>query len=190
MLGGVGFLGVLWLGDGSKLPHQAEQVHLEPVLGHLAVHHAVDLDAREGHSLVSGRDPLELAAVGASEGHTRCDHVPTGEDVLHREPKVGERLHEGGGELRPGLQVKGAWEPRSMGDVAWSQDIYFGLRRVGIVERFDPPSNDRLVLLYFRHLSPLRAPALSESTSAAEEHDATTLSPARTSESYPFHALW
>src|SRR5918998_230054 len=63
MLGGVGFLGVLWLGDGSKLPHQAEQVHLEPVLGHLAVHHAVDLDAREGHSLVSGRDPLELAAV-------------------------------------------------------------------------------------------------------------------------------
>src|ERR687889_1583895 len=173
MLGRAGFLGVLWLGDGAKLPHQTEQVHLKPVFGHLAVHHAVDLDACEGHFFTGRWDALELATVGASEGHTRCDHVPTGEDVLHREPKVGERLHEGGGELRPGLQVKGTWEPRTMGDVAWSQNVHFGLRRVGVVERFDPPSNDRLVLLYFRHLSPLRAPALSESTSAAEEHDAT-----------------
>src|ERR687889_1473875 len=174
MLGGVGFLGVLWLGEGAKLSHQAEQVHLEPVLGHLAVHHAVDLDAREGHLLAGRRDALELATVGASEGYTRRDHVPLGEDVLHREPKVGKRLHEGGGELRPGLQVKGTWEPRGMGNVVWSQDVHFSLRPVGVVERFDPPSNDRLVLVYFRHLSPLRAPALSESTSAAEEHDVTT----------------
>jgi len=36
-----------------------------------------------------------------------------------------------------------------MGDVAWSQDIHFGLRRVGIVERFDPPSNDGPVLVFF-----------------------------------------
>src|SRR5215212_279980 len=74
---------------------------------------------------------------------------PPGKDVLHREPKVGKSLHEGAGELRPGLQVKGAWEPRGMGDVAWSQDVHFGLRRVGIVERFDPPSNDGPVLVYF-----------------------------------------
>src|ERR671921_7813 len=190
MLGGVGFLGVLWLGDGAKVPHQTQQVHLEPVFGHLAVHHAVDLDAREGHFFAGRWDALKLATVGAPQCHTRRDHVFCREDVLHREPKVGERLHKGGGELLPGLQVKGAWESRTMGDVAWSQDVHFGLRPVGVVERFDPPSNDRLVLLHFRHLSPLRAPALSESTSAAEEHDATTLSPARTSESYPFHALW
>src|SRR5215218_7221387 len=74
---------------------------------------------------------------------------PPGEDVLHREPKVGERLHEGAAELRPGLQVKGAWESRGMGDVAWRQDVHFGLRRVGIVERFDPPSNHGPVLVYF-----------------------------------------
>src|SRR5919112_6495181 len=120
MLGGVGFLGLLQRGDGSKLLHQTEQVHLEPVLGHLAVHHAIDLDAREGHLLVSGWDALELATVGASEGYTGRDHVPPGKDVLHCEPKVGKSLHEGGGELRPGLQVKGTWEPRGMGDVAWS----------------------------------------------------------------------
>ena len=52
MLGGVGFLGLLRLGDGAKLPHQTEQIHLEPVLLNLAVHHAVDLDARKGHFLV------------------------------------------------------------------------------------------------------------------------------------------
>src|SRR5829696_6323038 len=149
MLGGVGFLGVLWLGDGAKLPHQTEQVHLKPVFGHLAVHHAVDLDAREGHFLASRWDALKLATVGALEGHTRRDHVPPREDVLHREPKVGKSLHEGGSELRPGLQVKGAWEPRDMGDEAWSQDVHLGLRRIGIVKRFDPPSNDGPVLLYF-----------------------------------------
>src|SRR5919107_1812109 len=120
MLGRAGFLRVLWLGDGAKLPHQTEQVHLKPVFGHLAVHHAVDLDAREGHFLAGRWDALELTAVGASEGHARRDHVLPGEDVLHREPKVGERLHKGRGELRPGLQVKGAWERRTMGDVAWS----------------------------------------------------------------------
>src|ERR671921_2758320 len=57
MLGGVGFLGVLWLGDGAKLPHQTEQIHLKPVFGHLAVHHAVDFDARDGHFLACRRMP-------------------------------------------------------------------------------------------------------------------------------------
>src|SRR5215212_5930391 len=76
MLGGVGFLGLLWLGDGAKLLHQTEQIHLKPVFGHLAAHHAVDLDAREGHFLAGRWDALELAAIGASEGHTGRDHVP------------------------------------------------------------------------------------------------------------------
>src|SRR5215216_3278715 len=75
-LGGAGFLGLLWLGDGAKLPHQTELIKLEPVLLHLAVHHAVDLDAREGYLFVGRRDALELAAVGASEGNMRRDHVP------------------------------------------------------------------------------------------------------------------
>ena len=42
------------------------------------------------------------AAVGAMEGHTRRHHVSLGSDVLHREPKVGKGLPEGGEELRPG----------------------------------------------------------------------------------------
>jgi hypothetical protein len=83
---------------------------------------------------------------GASKRHAGRDHVFGREDVLHRQPKVGERLHEGGGELRPGLQVEGAWELRGMADVAWRQGVHFGLRRVGIVERFDPPSDDGLVV--------------------------------------------
>jgi hypothetical protein len=55
---------------------------------------------------------LERAAVGAMEGQTGRDRVPLGCDVLHREPKVGERLYEGGGELPLGLQalqVQRAW---------------------------------------------------------------------------------
>ena len=36
-----------------------------------------------------------------------------------------------------------------MGNVAWIQGIHFGLRRVGIVERFDPPSNDGPVRVFF-----------------------------------------
>jgi hypothetical protein len=36
-----------------------------------------------------------------------------------------------------------------MGNVAWSQDVHFGLRRVGVVERFDPLSNDGLVVFLF-----------------------------------------
>src|SRR5215212_9192397 len=88
-------------------------------------------------------------ATSLSVGVMPWNSLLPGEDVLHREPKVGARLHEGRGELRPGLQVKGTWEPRSMGNVAWSQDVHFSLRRVGVVERFDPPSNDRLVLDYF-----------------------------------------
>jgi hypothetical protein len=35
-----------------------------------------------------------------------------------------------------------------MGDVAWSQNVHFSLRRVGIVERFDPPSNDGFVIFF------------------------------------------
>src|ERR687890_1172536 len=146
MLGGVGFLGVLWLGDGSKLLHQTEQVHLKPVLGHLAVHHAVDLDAGEGHFLAGRWDALELATVGASEGHTRCDCVPLGRDVLYGEPKVRERLYEGGGELPPGLQALQVQGGGGVGDVSYnagSQDVRFALQ-VALVERLDPSSDDGL----------------------------------------------
>ena len=40
ILGGAGFLGLLWLGDGAQLPHQTELIKLKPVFLHLAVHHA------------------------------------------------------------------------------------------------------------------------------------------------------
>src|SRR5215203_3701283 len=46
---------------------------------------------------------------------------PSATNVLHREPKVGKRLHEGGGELPPGiqdLQVKGAGRSRDVSHVA------------------------------------------------------------------------
>jgi hypothetical protein len=84
------------------------------VLLHLTANHAVDLYAGEGHLLVGRRDALELAAVGATERHAGRHHVPFGEDVLHRESKVGECLPEGGEELRPGLGVQGAWGSRDV----------------------------------------------------------------------------
>jgi hypothetical protein len=59
------------------------------VLLHLAVSHAVDLDASEGHFLAGRQDTLELAAVGASEDHTNRHHVPLGEDVSARQARIG-----------------------------------------------------------------------------------------------------
>jgi hypothetical protein len=96
------------------LPHQSEQVYLNPVLLHFAVNHAVELHAREGYLLAGRREALELATVGAMEGHPRRDCVTLGRDVLHREPKIGKRLREGSEELPPGLQalqVQGAGVP-------------------------------------------------------------------------------
>ena len=51
MLGGVGFLGVLRLGDGAYLRHQSEQVNLDPVLLHLAVG---DIIVRLADAVMSG----------------------------------------------------------------------------------------------------------------------------------------
>jgi hypothetical protein len=78
------------------------------VLLNLAVSHAVDLDAGEGHFLAGRRHALELAAVGAVECHAGRYHLPRREDVLHRKPMVGKRLREGAAELRLGLQVQRA----------------------------------------------------------------------------------
>src|SRR5215210_6663181 len=126
--------------------HQSEQVKLDPVHLHLAVHYAVELHASEGHFLAARRDALELAAVGAIEGHTRRNLLPLGRDVLHREPKVGERLREGAAELPPGLQaLQRAWGSRDVSYEAGSQDSRFGLP-VALVIRLDPPADDGLVL--------------------------------------------
>ncbi len=54
------------------------------------------LATRKGTPLDAQNNALELAAVGATEGHTRRDRVPLGRDVLYGEPKVRERLREGG----------------------------------------------------------------------------------------------
>src|SRR5215204_4024788 len=112
------------------------------MLLHLAAHHAVDLDAGEGYFLAGRRDALELAPVGTMERYAGRDLVPLGEDVLHREPKVGKGLHEGGGELPPGLQaLQGAWGSRDVSYVAGIQDIRFCLH-VAVVVGLDPASND------------------------------------------------
>jgi hypothetical protein len=91
--------------------------------------------------------------VGAVEGHTGRTLIPHREDVLHREPKVGKRLHEGGGELPLGLQaLQGAWGTWDVsyvapGYVAGSQDVRFCLH-VAVVVGLDPPSNDGLVVFF------------------------------------------
>jgi hypothetical protein len=100
--------------------------------------------------LAGRREALELAAVGAMEGHPRRDRVPLGRDVLHREPKVAKCLREGSGELSPGLQalqVQGGGGTRDVSYEAGSQDVRFGLQ-VALVIRLDPPSDDSLVVFF------------------------------------------
>ena len=85
--------------------HHTEQVNLNPVLLHLAVHHTVELHAGEGYFLAGRREALELALMGTFKRHPRRDRVPLGRDVLYGEPKIGKRLGEGGSVLPPGLQA-------------------------------------------------------------------------------------
>jgi hypothetical protein len=106
---------------------------------------------------------------------------PLGEDVLHREPKVGQSLYEGGGELRPGLRVQWTWGSRSVSYVAGSQDVRFDLLDVAVVVGLDPPSNNGLVFDFFSDTA-----LLSEAT---DEHDAATLSLAQTSQNLPSTSL-
>ena len=56
-LGGPGFLGLPWLGDCAKLPHQTEQVHLEPVL--------LDSEGRRPSWVAVGSYPLEGGRVAS-----------------------------------------------------------------------------------------------------------------------------
>lgn len=58
---------VLRFGDGAQLLQQPEQVYLEPVLLHLAVHHKVDLDARAGRVLVGPTTISHLGSVDETE---------------------------------------------------------------------------------------------------------------------------
>jgi hypothetical protein len=70
---------------------------------------------------------------------------------LYGEPKVRERLYEGGGELPPGLQalqIQGGGGIRDVSYEAGSQDVRFGLQ-VALVKRLDPPPDDGLVVFFF-----------------------------------------
>ena len=109
--------------------------------------------------LAGRREALELAAVGATEGHTRHDCVPLGRDVLYGEPKIRERLYEGGGELPPdlqALQVQGSGGIRDVSYEAGSQDVRVGLQ-VALVKRFNPPSDDGLLSSSDTALLPLQS---------------------------------
>jgi hypothetical protein len=64
--------------DGqAQLLEQLALVELEPMLRHLAVNHAIELDRCKGHLPVRRRETLELTAVGASEGDPGRDRVVT-----------------------------------------------------------------------------------------------------------------
>ena len=61
--------------DQTQLLKQREGVHLEPVLHDSAVDETVELEAGERDLPVGGREPLELARVGACEVDALCDKV-------------------------------------------------------------------------------------------------------------------
>ena len=90
----------------TQLLKKREGVHLEPVLRDSAVDETVELKAGEGDFPVGRREPLELARVGAFEMDSLCDKVAFGHRVLHREPKVRERLDEAAEKPGPCLRVQ------------------------------------------------------------------------------------
>ena len=75
--------------DGeAQLLEQLALVELEPMLRHLGVHHAIELDRCKGDFPVRRRETLKFAAVGASEGDPGRDRIVTDADRLDREPKL------------------------------------------------------------------------------------------------------
>src|SRR4051794_8607225 len=91
--------------DGeAQLLEQLALVELEPMLRHLAVHHAIEFDRCKAHFPVRWRETLEFAVVGASEGDPGRDRIVTDPDRLDREPKVGKRPGKDvEDEIRPGI---------------------------------------------------------------------------------------
>ncbi|MCD6015532.1 MAG: hypothetical protein K0R88_1616 [Solirubrobacterales bacterium] len=111
--------------DGqAQLLEQFALVELEPMLRHIAVHHAIELYRCKNHLPVRRREALELTAVGASEGHPGRDRVVTAPDLLDREPKVGKRPDKDiEDELHPGICVQGVGHTRGMGHIARSARV-------------------------------------------------------------------
>jgi hypothetical protein len=119
------------------------------VLRDSAVDETVELEAGERDLPVGGREPLELARVGAFEVDPLCDEVAFGHRVLDRELKVGETLDEAGKKSGPCLRVQRVrlQTLRGIGDVIARAHVRLP-RVVALIEDLEPPARDGLVAFY------------------------------------------
>ena len=78
----------------TQLLEEGDSVELEPVLGDLPVHHAVDLDAGEVHLAVGRRKAPKVPGVRAGEQDALRDHVLVGRGALDLHAQIGEALEE------------------------------------------------------------------------------------------------
>jgi len=81
--------------DGAQLLHEAQEVHLDPVLDNESVLHPPDINVRDLHLPASWRDAKEFALVRGSPMPTRRDLIAVCQEILSADPDIRERPEEG-----------------------------------------------------------------------------------------------
>src|SRR5579872_222934 len=79
-------------GGGAELLQQREEVPVHYLLNDLLILSAVDGSAAYGSGLAGGRDPQELAFVGAAGGPVNDNFVAFGNQIVEAETKIRERI--------------------------------------------------------------------------------------------------
>jgi hypothetical protein len=106
ILGWTGFLYFSRFRDDAKLPHHAEVVCYRPVVLHLSIGDAHDVNEPNRYLLAGWGDAQEFAPMGTVEGLTRCDFVPFGDHVLAGEIGIWEGLAKHGRDLLDTLTIR------------------------------------------------------------------------------------
>src|SRR6476646_7094486 len=87
---GGGYLGFGEFRDDAELLHKAQSVPIDKAFGHFAVRKAGNAYACDVDLLPRWCNPVEIALVGTPTRPTSHDGFAFGNDVLDRQPKVGE----------------------------------------------------------------------------------------------------
>jgi hypothetical protein len=106
LLGWTGFLYFSRYRDDAKLPHHAEVVCYRPVLHHLSIGDAHDVNEPNRYLLAGWGDAQKFAPMGTVEGLTRCDFVPFGDHVLDGEIGIWEGFAKHGRDLLDTLTIR------------------------------------------------------------------------------------